>query len=187
VVIAGSTGAAAATRILMRATLALPKGMVVLPGLDPDLEEGWKAVAQAPSHPQFALLHTLRELHLQPHDVRDWPGSSEAPAARARRRLVNEALAPAETTKGWNDRLRHLAKPGSAENLVRAGLSGLTLIEAEDESEEALVAALLLRETLETPDRTAALVTPEAAVGRRVALRPARRSVARAPDPSCCW
>jgi ATP-dependent helicase/nuclease subunit B len=182
VVIAGSTGAAAATRILMKATLALPKGVVVLPGLDPDLEEGWKAVAQAPSHPQFALLHTLRELHLQPHDVRDWPGSSEAPAARARRRLINEALAPAETTKGWNDRLRHLAKPDSAESLVRAGLSGLTLIEAEDESEEALVAALLLRETLEARDRTAALVTPEAAVGRRVATILQRWGVAVEPS-----
>ncbi|MEP7210048.1 MAG: double-strand break repair protein AddB, partial [Alphaproteobacteria bacterium] len=182
VIIAGSTGAAAATRILMRATLALPKGVVVLPGLDPDLEEGWKAVAQAPSHPQFTLLTTLRELGLQPHDVRDWPGSAEASEARARRRLINEALAPAEATKGWNDRLRHLAKPDSAESLVRAGLSGLALIEAEDESEEALVAALLLRETLQTPGLTAALVTPEAAVGRRVAAILERWGVAVEPS-----
>ena len=35
--------------------------------------------------------------------------------------------------------------------------------------EQALVAALLLRETLETPGRTAALVTPEASLARRTA------------------
>lgn len=170
VIIAGSTGAAASTRVLMKAALTLPLGAIVLPGLDPDLDAaGWKTVADAPSHPQFALFETLRDIGVAAEDVRDWPGSGETPAGRARRKLVNEALAPAEATKGWNDRLRHLAKPQSAETLVRAGLSGLSLIEAADESEEALVAALLLRETLETETRTAALVTPEAAIGRRVA------------------
>jgi ATP-dependent helicase/nuclease subunit B len=52
--------------------------------------------------------------------------------------------------------------------LVEAGLEGLSLVEAEDESEEALAAALLLRETLETPKKTVALVTPEASLARRV-------------------
>ena len=40
VIIAGSTGSVAATRTLMRAAAALPKGVVVLPGLDADLDEG---------------------------------------------------------------------------------------------------------------------------------------------------
>lgn len=183
VIIAGSTGAAAATRILMKAVMTLPKGVIVFPGLDPDLEAtGWKAVADAPSHPQFTLFETLRDIGIAAGEVRDWPGSIETANARARRKLVNEALAPAQTTKGWTDRLRHLAKPDSAESLVRAGLSGLMLIEAEDESEEALVAALLLRETLETPGLTAALVTPEASVGRRVAAILKRWNVDVAPS-----
>jgi ATP-dependent helicase/nuclease subunit B len=168
VIIAGSTGAAHATRLMMRAVLAMPKGVVVLPGLDPDLAS-WADVKDAASHPQHAMLHTVLALGVQPDDVRPFPGGVETPKQQARRRLINEALAPAEATRNWNDRLKHLAQPGSAAELVTAALDGLSLIEAEDESEEALVAALLLRETLETPGRTAALVTPEAGLARRVA------------------
>jgi ATP-dependent helicase/nuclease subunit B len=167
-VIAGSTGSAHETRILMQAALGLPKGLVILPGLDPDLAD-WALVARAASHPQHTLLRAVTALGLRPSDVRPFPGVQEKPRQRARRRLLNEALAPAEATKGWNVRLRHLAHPDSAPELVAAALDGLSLVEAEDEGEEALVAALLLRETLETPGRTAALVTPEAALGRRVA------------------
>ncbi len=170
VVIAGSTGAGAATRILMEAVLKLPKGVIVLPGLDTDLGPAqWASVNDAASHPQHVLLQTLKWLNLPASQVRPWPNSEENSRARARRRLINEALAPAIETRGWNQRLKDLASPGSAYDLVMAGVSGLSLIEAEDESEEALVAALLLRETLEAKDRTAALVTPEASLARRTA------------------
>lgn len=183
VIIAGSTGAATATRILMAGVLCLPRGVIVLPGLDPDLDgEGWEAVGRAPSHPQFTIKATLDALDVQPTDVGGWPTRDESLSERSRRRLINEALAPAESTKGWNQRLAHLAHPGSAHDLVTSGLSGLRLIEAEDESEEALVAALLLRETLESETGTAALVTPEAAVGRRVAAILRRWGVEIAPS-----
>lgn len=169
VIIAGSTGAAAATRRLMAAVMTLPQGAVILPGLDPDLDDaGWDAIGRSPSHPQFALRATLESLRIAPSLVRKWPAASETPAQAARRRLINEALAPAETTRGWNDRLREMARPEPAGALVEAGLEGVTLIEAEDENEEAMAAALLLRETLERPGQTAALVTPEASLGRRV-------------------
>jgi ATP-dependent helicase/nuclease subunit B len=170
VIVAGSTGAGAATRILMEAALKLPKGVVVLPGLDMDLGPAqWASVADAASHPQHALLQTLKWLNLLPGAVRPWPKSEETPRERSRRRLINEALAPAIETRGWNQRLKDLASPGSAHDLVMEGVEGLALIEAEDESEEALAAALLLRETLETKDKTAALVTPEASLARRAA------------------
>ncbi len=170
VIIAGSTGAGEATRILMRATLNLPRGMIVLPGLDPDMtSRAWKAVADAASHPQHVLGQTLLALGLTPEQVRAWPKAGAPSAAKARRKLVNEALAPAEETRDWTKRLQDLAAPAPARGMVSEALSGLSLIEAEDESEEALAAALLLRETLETPDKTAALVTPEASLARRVA------------------
>lgn len=170
VIIAGSTGSAEATRILMAAVLALPKGVVVLPGMDPELDDAeWQSVSEAASHPQYGLQQTLAWLELSPGDVQPWPDAEEQSRERARRRLVDVALAPAEATKGWNARLDQLADPGSADELVRSGLQGLSLIEAEDEGEEAMVAAVLLREVLETPGRTAALVTPEASLGRRVA------------------
>lgn len=167
VIIAGSTGATPNGRVLMEAVLRLPLGAIILPGLDPDLED-WPSVERAPSHPQHALFCALRNIGVNPSDVRSLAPEEAPPSLAARRRLVNEALAPAESTPSWNTRLKHLAHPEPADVLVRRGLEGLTLIEAEDEAEEALAAALLLRETLETPGATAALVTPEAGLARRV-------------------
>ncbi len=168
VIMAGSTGATAASRRLMRAIASLPQGAILLPGLDPDLDSaGWNAVARAPSHPQFAFARALRTLGVDAQSVPLWPGAEETSAQAARRKLINESLAPAETTSGWTQRLKDLSKPGDPKSLVEAGVSGLRIVEAEDEAEEALVAALLLRETLETPGRTAALAAPDSTLGRR--------------------
>lgn len=168
VIIAGSTGTGHATRRLMQAVLKLPRGVVIFPGIDPDLE-GWAAVADAASHPQHAMGETLKWLGLTAKDVHAWPGGDETPAEISRRRLINEALAPASETRDWNKRLFSLAAPRAPQDLVTEALAGLSLVEAEDEAEEALAAALLLRETLESSHQTAAVVTPEASLARRVA------------------
>ena len=166
-VIAGSTGATPATRQLMQAAQACPRGLVVLPGLEAALApDAWTAVAGSPDHPQHALAATLDALQLAPQDVALWPGSMEAGAAR--RRLIHESLAPATQTADWLERLTALADGGSTEHFVQDALDGLSVIEAADEADEALLAALLLREVLETPDKTAALVTPDAALARRI-------------------
>ena len=170
VVVAGSTGAGAATRRLMEAVLSLPMGLIVFPGVDPDLDEkGWAHIADAASHPQHMLGATLAWLRIEPQDIKPWPVEAETAKERARRRLINEALAPAIATRDWNQRLAALAAPDTPADLVTTALANLSLVEAEDEGEEALVAALLLRETLETPGKTAALVTPEASLARRAA------------------
>lgn len=170
VVIAGSTGAGAATRILMKAALDLPRGLIVFPGVDPDVDaKGWKHIAEAASHPQNMLGASLAALGIRPQDIKPWPVEAETAHERARRRLINEALAPAIATRDWNQRLAALAEPETPAALVATALEGLCLVQAEDESEEALAAALLLREVLETPDKTAALVTPEASLARRTA------------------
>lgn len=170
VVVAGSTGAGAATRRLMEAVLELPMGLIVFPGIDPDLSAaGWRHVADAPSHPQHTMGATLDWLRVSPAELKPWPVEAENHNERARRRLINEALAPAIATRDWNQRLDALAAPSPARALVTNALSGLSLVEAKDESEEALAAALLLREILETPKLTAALVTPEASLARRTA------------------
>ncbi|MFC7291577.1 double-strand break repair protein AddB [Hirschia litorea] len=169
IIIAGSTGATPATRLLMQAAMNLPQGAVVLPGLDPDVsEDAWSAIASSPSHPQHTLQRALGKLGVDKSHVIKWPGAVETPNNEARRKLINEALAPASTTKDWTDRLKVLSGAESPKHLVESGLKGLTLIEAEDESEEALAAALLLREALETKGKTAALVSPDGSLVRRV-------------------
>jgi ATP-dependent helicase/nuclease subunit B len=167
IIIAGSTGSQATTRELMRVVARLPKGVVVLPGIDADLDEdSWRLVGD--QHPQHALKHTLAALGAKRHEIPALAFESER--GRARRVLMREALAPAEKTADWLARLE--AAGGAA--FVKAGAEGLRLIEAATEDEEAAAIALMLREVLETPGRSAAVVTPDAGLARRIETKLAR-------------
>jgi len=183
VIIAGSTGATPASRLLMRAAIDLPKGLVVLPGLDRDLTpQALERIDASPSHPQFTLARTLRDLGLEPSAVELWPEHRPDAASGARRRLIHAALAPAPSTADWTVRLTQLAETRSVAEFVDEALTGLTTIEARDDTEEALLAALLLRETLEHDDRTAALVTPDAGLARHVSAMLKRWEIDVAPS-----
>lgn len=175
VIIAGSTGSVPAVRELMATVTGLPAGAVLLPGLDRTLAaEAWAEAARDPQHPQYALAGTLSRLGLTPPEVADWPQARAMAAAgpdRAlRRRVLAEALTPKDATAGWLDRVRLLEAEAGAGALAR-GLDGLSVIEAATEEEEADAIALALREVLERPDATAALVTPDRTIARRVAAK----------------
>ncbi|HEV7438183.1 MAG TPA: double-strand break repair protein AddB, partial [Methylobacterium sp.] len=152
VVVAGSTGSVPATARLIAAVASLPRGAVVLPGLDLELDQGgWDAIETgegfsreiAHGHPQ-AVLHRLMGpggLNL-PRDAVTALGATDADA-RARATLLSQALRPAETTDAW----ARIAAPERA-GIAARGLAGLAVAEAADEREEALIAAIALRETL---------------------------------------
>jgi len=81
---------------------------------------------------------------------------------------MSQALRPADTTEEWRD---FRAAQGAT---FAEALADLSFIEAPDERHEALALALFMREALETPARTAALITPDREIGRRVAAELAR-------------
>jgi ATP-dependent helicase/nuclease subunit B len=174
VIVAGSLGSVPATARLIAAVAALPRGAVVLPGLDLDLDAaGWDGIDTgegfsrviAHGHPQ-AVLHRLlgpENLNLSRAEVVALGEPDPGRAARAA--FLSQALRPADTTDAWAS-LDADARDATA----RLGLDGLALAEAADEREEALVAALALRETLQTPGATAALVTPDRGLAGRVAV-----------------
>lgn len=169
VIIAGSTGATPASQVLMRAVLEVPHGLIILPGLDPDISPASATeVRQTPSHPQFTLLRALDRLGISTRNVVQWPGQDPEPAHTARGRLIQEALAPAKETAAWTRRLKTAAGPEPIETFVKRAVEGLDLIAAKDETDEAHLAALLVRQTFETPHQTAALVTPDIGLTRRV-------------------
>ncbi|MGE0742767.1 MAG: double-strand break repair protein AddB [Hyphomonadaceae bacterium] len=171
IIIAGSTGSIATTRELMRVVAALPRGVVVLPGLDIDLDDkSWSLLGD--QHPQQVLKDTLAALGV---DRRDIPLLADEPAqGRARRLLMREALAPAEQTADWLARI----DAAGGKDFIRAGKQSLRLIEAATEDEEAGAIALLLREAAEAPSRSAALVTPDVGLARRVEAKLARWGIA---------
>jgi ATP-dependent helicase/nuclease subunit B len=182
-VAAGSTGTAPATRDLLIAIANAPQGCVVLPGLDEGLaDKAWAKVDV--QHPQGALKRLLDHARIAKTEVATWPASSQLDSrGRWRRRIVNEALRPAEETADWLGVIETL-REGRRERIdpIALGLDGLSLVSARSEEEAATAAALLLREALETPDLTAALVTPDQALARRVAAKLARWGVV--PDSS---
>ena len=85
----------------------------------------------------------------------------QAPENFGREVLISEVMRPAATTEKWRDiagkKIRHEAA------------DGITLVNCADRREEALTIALLLREAVETPEKTAALVTGDRNLARRVA------------------
>jgi double-strand break repair protein AddB len=177
VIAAGSTGTVPATARLLEVIASLPNGAVVLPGLDLALdEESWASLPEHPEHPQAGMAALLRKLDTPRAEVAYVPGSAPAPAASARLRLVSEALRPAETTERW----QHLIAPASADPApdLAAAFAGINLVVAPTAHDEAEAIALILRSCIEQPGKTAALVTPDRVLARRVAARLKRYGLA---------
>jgi ATP-dependent helicase/nuclease subunit B len=168
---AGITIGGPAVARLSGAVAGLEQGMVVLPGLDLALpEEEWEALGPHESdpatgrrrppietHPQFHLKLLLDRMGVARGEVEGWRwgGGRDAPAARSR--AIAHAMAPASFTRKWQ-----ALKPAERR------LTGIRALELADPAEEAQAIALALREVLEMPGRTAALVTPDRALARRV-------------------
>ena len=174
---AGSTGTAPANADLLAVIATRPLGAVVLPGLDLELADtAWAEAGE--QHPQGAMKRLLERSGIARVQVRPWPASGGAIEARWRRRLINEALRPAEATADWIGVIDDLKKQAAGEaDPFAEGLKGLSLVTAEGEEQAAVLAALLLRETLETPGKTCALITPDQALARRVSARLSRWGV----------
>ncbi len=179
VIVAGTTGTVPATAALIGETLRLPSGLVVLPGLDRGLgDDTWQAARNDPVHPQHALAQLLAGLEQPREAVRDWPA---APARRSdprRARLISLALEPPDATADWSRAIAALARGGLVGQEATAAVAGLQRIDCANPAEEALVIALLLRQQLESPQATAALVTPDRDLARRVASELERWSIA---------
>ena len=161
VLIVGSTGPFPALRNLMAAVLAMPKGRVVLPGLMSGVShEDWAAIQDDAAHPQHLLDKTLRHIGRSADSVLPWPALvGDSDITIERRRLAREALRPAKTTHHW----RHIT--GFASDV----LGGVLRVDCSGGREEATTIAVMMRDALENPAMTCALVTPDRGLARRVA------------------
>jgi len=172
VIAAGSTGSMPATAKFLHAVAALPHGAVVLPGLDTDLDdEAWQGIGgskdaqgkftahPASNHPQFAMHALLQRFGIARSDVE----RLAAPAPQGRDVLVSEAMRPSNATAQWHERLR---EPEVAAKIAGA-MKNLAVIEAPNPEMEALAIAVAMREARHL-EKSAALVTPDRALARRV-------------------
>src|SRR5581483_4771351 len=174
VIAAGSTGSMPSTAALLATIAGLPRGAVVLPGLDTDLDEAsWALIGkdgeQVHGHAQSAMHALLQRIGI----ARDAVAALADPQPHGRERLIAEALRPAASTEQWRQRL---GEPQFCAH-VDGALAGVSVIEAANAEEEALAIAVALREAVDAPGKTAALVTPDRALARRVLAAMARWNV----------
>jgi ATP-dependent helicase/nuclease subunit B len=161
VIAAGSTGSIPATARLLKAIHMLPRGAVVLPGLDCTMTASDHAALldhnnNPHGHPQYQLAQLLRHLGAGVAEVTELV-ETEAP----RTILVNRALALIKDTARWaENRL-------SASDLETAS-EGLAVIRARNEDEEGRAVALAARQGL-ADGKTVGIVTPDRNLARRIA------------------
>ena len=160
VIAAGITGGVPAVAALMETVARLARGVVVLPGFDRAVDdEDWQAILADPAHPQNLMAGFLQRLEIAPASVGVWEAPDVAAGPRARVALLATALLPASRTERWR---------GTA--VEAQALGGLRRLDCAGPQEEAQAVALLLRERAEHRDGgTAALVTPDRGLARRVA------------------
>jgi ATP-dependent helicase/nuclease subunit B len=165
-VAAGITTAAPAVARLLRRIATMEQGMVVLPGLSlsRDMPDGeWERLGPddngrtEQTHPQYDLKLLLDRMGIARAEVQTWPSAGRAASPAIRARAVANAMTAAEFSDKWS-------KLPPAERR----LSGIRMAEFADGAAEAQGIALALREALETPGRTAALVTPDRLLAQRV-------------------
>ena len=147
----------------------------------------------APGHPQYGLKtildriapgQTVMHLDVRPEQrMADGHASNGTAVATessradrdaqrtlpAREAFLADALRPAETTDAWAD--------ASGRHGTEA-LDGIALIEAADAREEALAIAVAMRRALDDPKATAALITPDRNLARRVVAELSRFGIA---------
>lgn len=154
---AGITGTIPAVARLLGVVARQPRGLVILPGLDLDLDEAsWEAVANAPTHPQYGLNRLLARLEIDRQAVSLW---QPTPNTSARKAFLSDIMRPARTSDIWQS----MAPPSEE------ALQGLERAEMPDFASEAELLALRMRKALEAPGQKVALMTSDRTLGRRVA------------------
>jgi ATP-dependent helicase/nuclease subunit B len=172
VIAAGSTGSMPATAKFLHAVAGLKQGAVVLPGLDTDLDDdAWQTIGgirdaqgkfttpPASNHPQFAMQGLLDRFGIKRGDVE----ILGEPAPHGREVLVSETMRPSTATEQWHDRLE---QPEISAK-ISGGMTKLAVVAAPNPEMEALAIAVAMREARHL-NKSAALVTPDRALARRV-------------------
>lgn len=174
---AGISTAAPAIARLLQVIARAPGGTVILPHVDCAMDaDQWEALGDAepclddanPSvrletHPQFHLKLLLSRMDFAREEVEPWPDKAPLDGPDSRERFASLLLAPAAFTASWR-----------ADKDKRPKLPGVTAYQCTSSAHEALTIALAMREALDTPGRTAALVTPDRTIATRVAGHLAR-------------
>lgn len=158
IIAVGSVGPMPIVAELITLIASMDRGEVVLPGVDMFLDdESWNKISE--DSPQYNIRNLLNKIGITRSELINWCDNVEA-VNKDRVKLISEAMRPAETTDKW----RLLTSQDIAEH----ALAGLSRIDCDTSQEEAEVISMIIREVLEEPAKTCALVTSDRRLARRV-------------------
>lgn len=150
---AGLTGTLPSVARLLKSIKDLPRGLILIPGLDHTLDEAhWQSLPY--SHPQYALSRLLKIMDITRSDIKNWSLGSNV---SSRQQLFQNIFHPYDLR---NAKTKDLIEEGALKNI--------TLLEVSNDEEEASSVAMILRGVLEAPQKTGALITPDRTLAKRV-------------------
>lgn len=156
VVAAGITACFPSVVALLKSIRKLPHGEIYFAGIDRFADNSyWDAVDE--THPLYENKILLELLGINRKSVID----ISAPLRPEREKFISEIMRPAPVSDKW----RNLP---SDFDITRT-TSGISFINCNTQRDEALAIALKMREVLNYPEKTAALITYDRNLARRVA------------------
>ena len=148
----GFTGGSPSIERFLKAVHNLPNGHVILPDLDMLMsEEDWNIIDE--THPQYHLKKLLISMNINRSEVLCIEEKKED-----RQRFISESLKPSQATNNWKN----------SDPFPPSVFENIRYIPCSTPVDEALTIAIELRRVLETPGKTASLVTTDRNLSRRV-------------------
>lgn len=155
IIAAGITASFPAIVKMLQTIQNLPNGEIYFAGIDCLADEiYWEAVDD--SHPQFELKELLALLHISRRQICD----IIPPTNIEREKFISELMRPASVSDKWRD----LAQSVNLE----CATQGIEYINCNTQRDEALAIALKIRQVLNLPEKTVALITYDRNLARRV-------------------
>ena len=138
---------------MARVVADMPSGLLLLPGYDPHVsDEAWGQLDE--THNQAGIAKLLADMGARREEVLRLP-APESAVPKGRAATLSRALLPADALGAWQDR-------------AALDIDGVSRLETPDEAQNALAIAMILRDALERPGSTAALITPDRQLASRV-------------------
>ncbi len=165
VIVAGSTGSVPSTGRLLKAIAGLPRGCLVLPGLDTGLSAGafedlLHLENDPHGHPQYGLAQLLHRLGKAPADVVEL-----APAATHQRtQIVRHSLALSKDTAHWSQ-----IRAGFSPEEIKGATQEISIVSARNEREQSLAIALAAQDSLRR-GKSVGIITPDRNFARRITV-----------------
>ncbi|AIL65805.1 Double-strand break repair protein AddB [Rickettsiales bacterium Ac37b] len=161
VIAAGSTASTKITAMLLKVIDSLPYGHVIMPSLDLYMsEKTWQYIDEL--HPQYHLKNFLNYLGYNRGDIKLWPGCIESfkYTNDTRIKLLSKAMRSYKVPNNWYNLT-------NSQEYYEA-IKDIKYIVCDNSSSEASVIAIIMRQVLETPGKTAALVSNDENLSRSV-------------------